>query len=100
MSEINTVQGNIQSWWYNTCATIHVSYDRSLFKTFDELGSKQEIQMGNENRSKVFDKGSIDLLFTHGKKITLTNVLYVPDMNRNLATGALLGKSGIKTVYD
>ena len=39
VSEINDVQGKIQGWWYDTCATVHISYDRSLFKTFDELGS-------------------------------------------------------------
>ncbi|KAL5543240.1 hypothetical protein UlMin_010950 [Ulmus minor] len=90
----------IKGWWYDTCATFYVSYDKSIFKTFDELRSTQEIQMGNENRSKVLGKGSIDLLFTSRKTITLTNVLYVSNMNQNLVSGALLGKPGIKTVYD
>ena len=48
--------------------------------------------MGNENCSKVLSKGSIDLFFIYGKKITLTNVLYVPN------SGAILGKPKIKTV--
>ena len=54
--------------------------------------------MGNEGRSKVFGKGSVELLFTSGRKITLANVLHVPDMNRNLVSGDLLGKPGIKSV--
>ena len=56
--------------------------------------------MGNEGRSKVLGKGSVDLHFTSGKKITLINVLYVPDMNRNLVSGNLLGKPGIKSVFE
>ena len=56
VSEINDVQGKIQGWWYDTCATVYVSYDMSLFKTFDELRSTQEIPTGNENHSKVLDK--------------------------------------------
>lgn len=56
--------------------------------------------MGNENRSKVHVKGSIELSFISGKKIMLVNVLHVPDMNRNLVSDDLLGKPGIKTVYE
>lgn len=56
--------------------------------------------MGNEGRSKVLGKGTIEVVFTSGKKITLINVLYVPYMNKNLVSGDLLGKSGIKAVFE
>ncbi|KAI9177785.1 hypothetical protein LWI28_019255 [Acer negundo] len=100
VSEINVVHGKVQDWWYDTCATIHVSYDRSLFKTYGEVMDEQEIQMGNEGRSKVVGKRSVDLVFTSRKKVTLTNVLHVPEMNRNVVSGDLLGKPGIKFVYE
>ncbi|CAD5164586.1 unnamed protein product, partial [Musa acuminata subsp. malaccensis] len=32
--------------------------------------------------------------------VTLTNVLHVPDMSRNLVSGNLLGKPGIKSVFE
>ncbi|TXG47924.1 hypothetical protein EZV62_027218 [Acer yangbiense] len=54
VSEICAIQGKVHGWWYDTCATVHVSYDKSLFKTFEEVGNGQEIQMGNEVRSKDF----------------------------------------------
>ncbi|KAL6322658.1 hypothetical protein AAG906_015344 [Vitis piasezkii] len=69
---------------YDTCATVHVTYDKSLFKTFEDAKGDQEVQMGNEGKSKV----------------TLINVLYVPDMNKNLVSGDLLGKPGIKAVFE
>lgn len=56
--------------------------------------------MGNEVRSRVVRTGSVELNFTSGKKVTLVNVLHVPDMNMNLASGDLLGKSCIKFVYE
>ena len=56
--------------------------------------------MGNEGRSKVLGKGNMELAFTSGKKVTLTNVLHVFDMNKNFVSGDLLGKSGIKFVFD
>ena len=79
---------------------MHVSYDKTAFKTYIEVNDGQEVQMGNEVRSKVVGTGSVELNFTSGKKVTLVNVLHVPDINRNLVSGDLLGKPGIKSVYE
>ena len=46
--------------------------------------------MGNVGRSKELGKGTFEVVFTAGKKITLVKVLYVPDMNRNLISGICL----------
>ena len=56
--------------------------------------------MSNEGRSKVLGKGIIEFVFTSEKNITLVNVLYVPDMKRNLISGELLSKLGIKVVFE
>ena len=100
ISEVLTVNGKIPGWWYDTCATVHVSYDKSLFKTYVEVSDGQEIQMGNEGRSRVVRKRDVELVFTSGKRVTLTNVLHGPEMNRNLVSGVLLGKPGIKCVFE
>ena len=34
-SEVNVTQEKVQGWWYDTCATIHATYDKTLFKTFE-----------------------------------------------------------------
>lgn len=31
--EIMAIKGKVQGWWYDTCATVYVSYDRATFKT-------------------------------------------------------------------
>ena len=56
--------------------------------------------MGTEGKFKVLGKGTIDVYFTSGKKVTLVNVLYVPEMSRNLVSGDLLGKPGIKAIFE
>ena len=38
--------------------------------------------------------------FTSKKTITIVNVLFVPDMNRNFINGDFLSKSGIKVVFE
>ena len=100
MSEVNAIQGKISGWWYDTCAAVDVCYDKYFFKTYKEVNDGQEILMGNEKRSKVHEIGNVDLVFTSGKKVILTNVFHVPDMCRNLVSGDLLCKPGIKSVYE
>ena len=36
LSDVCVAQGKVQGWWYDTCATVHVTYDKSLFKTFED----------------------------------------------------------------
>lgn len=44
--------------------------------------------------------GTMKLNVTFRKKVTLIDVLHVPDMNRNLVSGDLLGKPSIKSKYE
>ena len=100
VSEDMAVNGKVPDWWYDTCATVHVSYDKALFKTYFDITDGQEIQMVIEGRYKVVRKRIVELNFTSGKKITLVNVLHVPEMNRNLVSGDLLGKPGVKSIFE
>ena len=93
LNNVCIVQGKVQGWWYDIGATIHVTYNKSIFKIFEDAKGDQEVQMRNEGRSKVLGKGTIEVVFTSEKKITLVNVLYVPDINRNFISGDLLRKS-------
>lgn len=55
--------------------------------------------MSNEGHSKVIGKGNVDIMFTFGRTITLTNILNVLEMNKNLESGNLFGKLSIKSDY-
>ena len=37
VSEILEVKNKFPKWWYDTYATVHVSYDKSLFKNYNEV---------------------------------------------------------------
>ena len=40
------------------------------------------------------------LKMTSGKELTLNNVMYVPDIRKNLASGSLLNKHGFRMVFE
>ena len=46
------------------------------------------------------DKGKVFLKLTSEKTLSLNNVLYVPSLRRNLVSGALPNKVGLKLVFD
>ena len=56
--------------------------------------------MGNAVVVPVKGIGSVELKFTSGKIVTLTNVFYVPEVRKNLVSGSLLNKFGFKLVFE
>ncbi|KAL0423391.1 UNVERIFIED_CONTAM: hypothetical protein Sradi_0873900 [Sesamum radiatum] len=93
-----TVQSN--DWWYEFGATIHVCNDKNLFIYCEIAREGQKLLMGNENTAAVPGKGSVEVHFTSGKRLLLTNVLHVPKIRKNLVSAALLCKKGLKAIIE
>ncbi|KAL6344924.1 hypothetical protein AAG906_006685 [Vitis piasezkii] len=87
VSEVNLVGSNPKEWWIDTGATRHVCSDKKMFSTFEPI----------ENGEKIKGQGKVILKMTSGKKLTLTNVLYVPEIRKNLVSSNkfILSKSGM-----
>ncbi|MGV7994858.1 hypothetical protein PJP12_29755, partial [Mycobacterium kansasii] len=75
-------------------------YDRYAFKTYEDVANGQDVQIGNEGRSKFVGKGTVKFLFTSRNKVILTNQLPVLDMGRILNFRDLLGKPEIRVLYE
>ncbi|XP_072066951.1 uncharacterized protein [Arachis hypogaea] len=100
VTEVNiATQGKSLEWWLDSGATVHVCNDRNQFKTYEEVNNR-EVLMGNDNSAKVCGQGSVELNFTSEKKLSLINVLHVPDLRKNLVSVSLLCKKGFKVVME
>ena len=66
--------------------------NKSHFKSLEVAMVGQQVQMGNNDTAKVEGKGIVELQFTSGKKLILINVLYVPEIRKNLVFANLLCK--------
>ena len=60
----------------------------------------EKLYMGNSSASNVEGKGNVLLKFTSGKVVTLTDVLHVPEIRKNLVSGPILSKKGFKLVFE
>lgn len=87
------------NWWLDSGATVHVCNDQLQFKGYEEVANR-EVLMGNNQSVKVLGQGSVEINFTSGKKLTLTNVLHVPDVRKNLVSASLLCKKGFKVILE
>ncbi|GJR28062.1 zinc finger, CCHC-type containing protein [Tanacetum coccineum] len=77
-------------WWYDSDATTHVCNNEDLFKTYKETEDRHEVMMGDNHTSKVIGSGNMEIQFTSGKKLTLMNVLHVPDIRKHYHINRLM----------
>nr|GMC57792.1 Retrovirus-related Pol polyprotein from transposon TNT 1-94 [Ipomoea batatas] len=99
ISEVYVMQTD-DSWWVDTEATRHVCKDMNLYKSYKNLEDSPSLYMGNDSMVKVKGIGQVELLFTSGKKLTLTDVYHAPDVRKNLISGIVLKKCGFKLVFE
>ena len=97
--EVNLVGSNPKEWWIDTSATRHVCSDKKMFSTFEPIETGEKLFMGNSTTSEIKGQGKVMLKMTYGKELTLTNVLYVPEIRKNLMYGSLLNGHGFRMVF-
>ncbi|KZV24436.1 hypothetical protein F511_24231 [Dorcoceras hygrometricum] len=98
--EVNLIGSNPREWWIDTGATRHVCSDKEMFATLQESENGEKLYMGNSATSEIKGQGKVVLKMTSGKELTLNNVLYVPDIRKNLMFGSLLNKHGFRIVFE
>ncbi|XP_021727439.1 uncharacterized protein LOC110694578 [Chenopodium quinoa] len=88
--------GNVAEWIVDTR---HICANKDMFTTYDKVEG-ENVFMGNSTSASIQGKGKIVLTLTSGKLLTLTNVLHVLEMCRNLISSSLLMKDGLKLSFD
>lgn len=81
-----TVENDQDAWYIDNGATSHVTNRRDAFRTF-ELKNGIEIRTANGESARAIGSGTIDVeTLVNGEWLpkTLTNVLYVPQIAKNL----------------
>ena len=70
ISEVNLVGGNTKEWWVDTGATRHVCLEKKMFSTYNPVGNRRKIFMGNFSTSKIEGIGKVVLKITTGRFLT------------------------------
>ncbi|CAM8968501.1 unnamed protein product [Rhodiola kirilowii] len=99
-SEIFALQDDETSWWVDSGVTTHVCRDNGLFKSFATTSEGRVIHMGDESTAPILGLGRVELEFSSGKTVVLCNVLFVPNIRKNIVSGTVLNKQGYRQVYE
>lgn len=99
VSEVNLVNNMIE-WVVDTGATRHICSNKEMFLDYEEVIDGESVYLGDARTASVAGKGKVLLKLTSGKSLALHSVLHVPNMRRNLVSGSLLNKAGIKLVFE
>ena len=91
---------NVKGWWIDIGATRHICGDKNLFSKYKQIDDSEKLYMGNSSTSNVEGKGNVMLKFTFGKVVTLTDVLHVPEIRKNLVSVPILSEKGFKLVFE
>lgn len=81
-------------------ATRHICTNRNMLAEYEEVNDGENVFLGDARTTKVVGKGKVVLKLTSGKNLILNAILHVPDMRRNLVSGFLLNKAGLKLVFE
>jgi hypothetical protein len=93
-----STNNSCESWLIDSGCTNHMTYDKALFKHLEGTEVKW-VRIGNGEHISVKGKGTIAITSYTGTK-TLTDVLYVPEINQNLLSVGQLLEKGFKVIFE
>ena len=85
-------------WYVDSGASNHLTGRREYFTTFEPM-EPRKVYLGDSTFHEAVGKGSIDITIKKGCNITLNEVLYVPNMTKNLLSVASITKNGFKLEF-
>ncbi|KAH1107625.1 hypothetical protein J1N35_011393 [Gossypium stocksii] len=86
-----------KGWLLDSGCTNHMSPNATIFKTLDR-SCKAKVKIGNGQFIKAKGKGDVLICTSTGDKV-ITNVLLVPEIDRNLLSIAQLLEKGYSVVF-
>jgi hypothetical protein len=99
---LTAIQGEIQStssWILDSGASRHICKDNELFENLEKLDSKLSITFGDGKAITAEFQGNV-VFETYTSRITLSEVLYVPQASFNLNTIPQATKMGAPARFD
>lgn len=98
VTEANLV-GDLKNGWWTLEHPVTFAPNRNLSKEFEEIPEGEQVFMGNSSVVQVRGRGKVGSKLFSGKNLLMSNMLYVISLRKNLISGALLTKVGIKLVF-
>ena len=91
----------VSFWIVDSTTTDHIGRDRNAYVDFHRiLKGSRSIYMGNNTSADVLRIGTCKLIMRKGCTLYLHDVLYAPEIRRNLVSLVVLVKLGFKIAFE
>ena len=85
------------SWILDSGCSRHMTFNSNFFSTYQKVDGRK-VTMGNEACCPMVGIGDVKFVMFDGVERTLTGVLHVPGMSRNLISLSILDKEGFRCI--
>ena len=95
-------QASQKEWVIDSGATAHMCNDKDVFGDLHEV-DPFNVAMGHKSKSQTCGRGSVHVILYVGEKrahSTLSEVLYVPNLNFDLVSVTVMDKLGYRIVFE
>ena len=85
------------TWYVDSGASQHMSYDKEMMVDYVHFTNSQKVRLGDNRVVQALGKGNIWLNIKRGnvfQPTRLVDVLYVPDLAKNLFSASVVAKRG------
>jgi len=93
-----STRSSSECWLIDTGYTNHMTFDRTLFKDLQST-KISKVRIGNGDYISAKGKGTITIATNSGTE-TISDVLYVPDIDQNLLSVGQLIENGFKVTFE
>ena len=103
LGEVNLASQARTTWIVDSGCTQHMCNQEDYFTSLRDLEMKKTMMMGNGNIMEIKREGDVGLKVVTNQGVvygTFKDVLYSPEIRRNLVSVTKLMKQGISTVFD
>ena len=95
---------NAEEWVVDSGVTTHMTWDKGVFVTYAAMEDMPSVRLGDGRTVKAEGKGSVCLRIRDNKqaerKISLSRVLFVPDLSCNLFSVRDITDKGNRMMFD
>ena len=92
-----SIQNSLDNWLIDSGCTNHMTFDKSLFRTLQSI-EVARVRIGNGDCIVAKGKGTIVITTNSGTE-TISDVLYIPDIEQNLLSVGQLIEKGMKVIF-
>ncbi|MCO5587852.1 hypothetical protein L7F22_041804 [Adiantum nelumboides] len=87
-------------WYFDSGASRHITSRKDLFCSLDAAPAGKKVTCANNASYPINGVGKILITISDGSDLCLPDVLYVPEIKKNLLSVSSLAKDGLRVIFE